>query len=780
MEFGSSYKYTGRTPSNTSQLSSAELQKGDTGSAAPNVQIEYSDDNVTFYGTPGAVAGDITHIRFSNDDGDTWDVVELVTGPEGAPGDDADNVVIQYGVATYGDDLLDGEGKFASSGSWSEGRGWLIENGVAQVTNYTPPSGSDLKHNLESSVADGTSLKLEFDITQSDDNIIYFIIRLQNSTTLAYKNLYYWDDGGEVPTGYHELSVVSDGEYDQILISCSGNSGTQVSLDNITLKTMGLTYSDEPTGDVEYMRVSIDGGDNFTDPFKVGWKINTVKIQFKDSTDIGDTYEDTYASGDDVMRISKDGGVNWIEDIQILGDDGSDGADGDSAYVYIAYASDDSGTGWTEEFNPDLDYIAIRTTSTEIATRQLSDFAGLWKNYKGEEGQSQYVFIGYATDSSGSNATTNPDAGTQYQYVSFLVKDTNETPDTSEFSDWHRFYGFMSDNFLTPIDGHDGGDASVNPATIGDTSYTNGGGGLDDMTVGEVFTGSSDINYVVEIDGTGTPDTFKWSKDGGTSWETTTVNITGSAQTLEEGVQITFGATTGHAVGDKWEWTAEAPDNGDRYILEDVSTQGTTYHSSFGTINKDMGDVATSLGDNDIVEYVSADGEFKIAFDSSASDSDRSVNILEDKNDETNRLWTFFHDTDTWEDMGEAYLHDNLPDIAPLGVPGAKNHLTDTQLNALTQNNGDLDSANNFHYHKSAYNETFTSADQDANNRVTLTHNLSASEVWIMVYVSGGNMVQPHNYTVINKNTNSKYIEFPGDIPGTYSITAMKPIIDGS
>ena len=85
---------------------------------------------------------------------------------------------------------------------------------------------------------------------------------------------------------------------------------------------------------------------------------------------------------------------------------------------------------------------------------------------------------------------------------------------------------------------------------IGNLDFT--GSGLDDMSIGGTYTEETDAEYLVEIDGTGTPDTFKWSKDGGTTWEATGVSITGSAQTLDNGVTVTFGATTGHTIGDQW------------------------------------------------------------------------------------------------------------------------------------------------------------------------------------------------------------------------------------
>lgn len=76
------------------------------------------------------------------------------------------------------------------------------------------------------------------------------------------------------------------------------------------------------------------------------------------------------------------------------------------------------------------------------------------------------------------------------------------------------------------------------------------GAGLNDATSGGTYTLAADAVFVVEIDGAGTPDTFKWSKDGGAYTET--VAITGSAQTLSDGVTVTFGATTGHTAGDIW------------------------------------------------------------------------------------------------------------------------------------------------------------------------------------------------------------------------------------
>jgi len=97
-------------------------------------------------------------------------------------------------------------------------------------------------------------------------------------------------------------------------------------------------------------------------------------------------------------------GATWVKYIGDDGEDGEDGIDGDSAYVYIAYASDDSGTDFTTTFDPALDYIAILATYTEIPSPAVGDFAGLWKNLGGSGSEyswnvnSSQQIIGYLTE----------------------------------------------------------------------------------------------------------------------------------------------------------------------------------------------------------------------------------------------------------------------------------------------------------------------------------------------------------------------------------------------
>lgn len=165
---------------------------------------------------------------------------------------------------------------------------------------------------------------------------------------------------------------------------------------------------------------------------------------------------------------------------------GADGADGEDAYVYIAYASDSSGTGFTTTFNANLDYIAIKSTTTPIATPQASDFTGLWKNYKGiqgiqgkqgvagEDGSSAYVYIAYASDANGTGFTTTFDASLDY----IAIKATTSpiaSPQASDFTGLWKNYkgekGNKGDTGAAGADGEDGLDITWKGTYSSGTAY---------------------------------------------------------------------------------------------------------------------------------------------------------------------------------------------------------------------------------------------------------------------------------------------------------------------
>ena len=108
------------------------------------------------------------------------------------------------------------------------------------------------------------------------------------------------------------------------------------------------------------------------------------------------------------------------------------------------------------------------------------------------------------------------------------------------------------------------------------------GSGTDDMSTGGSFTGGTTLNYRVQIDAEGTPDTFTWSDDGGSTWDAAGVAITGAAQTLNNGVTVIFVTTTGHTLNDRWDFTRQASDiNGNiiqqlKYISDNIGGSSTT------------------------------------------------------------------------------------------------------------------------------------------------------------------------------------------------------------
>lgn len=72
------------------------------------------------------------------------------------------------------------------------------------------------------------------------------------------------------------------------------------------------------------------------------------------------------------------------------------------------------------------------------------------------------------------------------------------------------------------------------------------------------FTSGS-VVYWVKIDGTGAPNTFQWGTGTvGSNIGASTVAITGAAQTLSNGVTISFSGTTGGVVADTWQFTVHA------------------------------------------------------------------------------------------------------------------------------------------------------------------------------------------------------------------------------
>jgi hypothetical protein len=147
----------------------------------------------------------------------------------------------------------------------------------------------------------------------------------------------------------------------------------------------------------------------------------------------------------------------WVRFQGLNGSDGINGTNGASAYLYMAYASDANGTGFSLTPNDTLGYMALLTSTTEMATLTADDFAGLWQNLQGPTGPagadgatgpagpagadgpagetgpagatgatgpagaSAYVYVAWASDASGTGFSSTPAPG--LTYLGILVSD---------------------------------------------------------------------------------------------------------------------------------------------------------------------------------------------------------------------------------------------------------------------------------------------------------------------------------------------------------------------
>ena len=203
---------------------------------------------------------------------------------------------------------------------------------------------------------------------------------------------------------------------------------------------------------------------------------------------------------------------------------GEDGEDGVNAYLYIAYASDDSGAGFTTTFNSALDYIAIKNTTTEIPTPQASDFTGLWKKYKGEKGDNGERGLNWRNEEYSGATTYSVDDALFYNGSSYrcILESTGNLPTNTTY--WALIAqkgldGEGSGDMLASVYDPTGiaGDAfdmdnmveGTNNKLVSSAEKTAWNDKLDDIT-GESIADLSDVDSIAGItDGK----VLKWSTD---------------------------------------------------------------------------------------------------------------------------------------------------------------------------------------------------------------------------------------------------------------------------
>ncbi len=166
---------------------------------------------------------------------------------------------------------------------------------------------------------------------------------------------------------------------------------------------------------------------------------------FQFSIDGATDWHDTQVAADRYYREQRNGG-EWSEAIALIKPT--------DAFVYVAYASDNSGADFNTTPSDALKYRAEIHVSEEIGTPSASDFsASIWVKYlgdtgaqgeqgiQGEAGIDAFVYVAYASDDSGTNWNLTPSVSLKYRAEIHSI--TALTPVESDFSGttWVKYLG---------------------------------------------------------------------------------------------------------------------------------------------------------------------------------------------------------------------------------------------------------------------------------------------------------------------------------------------------
>lgn len=144
-----------------------------------------------------------------------------------------------------------------------------------------------------------------------------------------------------------------------------------------------------------------------------------------------------------------------------VGNPGSPGVNGVSAYTVVAFASDTNGTGLSLTPNPSLPFVAFVTSTAPIPIIPAT-FTGRWVNYfglngsngtNGTNGQSVYPYVRYATDGAGTDFSATPTSTRKYISFLFSTTDLGPSPGVGNFTTWTKYIG---DDGADGVDGADG------------------------------------------------------------------------------------------------------------------------------------------------------------------------------------------------------------------------------------------------------------------------------------------------------------------------------------
>ena len=230
------------------------------------------------------------------------------------------------------------------------------------------------------------------------------------------------------------------------------------------------------------------------------------------------------ASTHKYVQYSYDGGKTWTTSIKMRGDDGTS-----VKIVGTAYTPDDLTAGEVVVLYSDSNHsTAINTDGLSSGDSYLVSgylcvynadnngfvCTGTIQGPAGNDGQSSYVFIRYATDANGTGISTNPSGKT---YIGVYTSNTNAQPAASAYT-WSKFVGDSAKNIALSANSQvfkmSGGSATPETITVtGRATNTS-------ITTWEYSVNGQDF-YTLPVGST--------TLSGVSRTDNTTVNVTGSS-----------------------------------------------------------------------------------------------------------------------------------------------------------------------------------------------------------------------------------------------------------
>jgi hypothetical protein len=143
----------------------------------------------------------------------------------------------------------------------------------------------------------------------------------------------------------------------------------------------------------------------------------------------------------------------------------------------------------------------------------------------------------------------------------------------------------------------DAGITATSQATGATSKPQKEGSGAAGAFLSGTFNGTNNLDYYIEIESTGEigTATFKWSDDGGATFDATGVGTSTSPVTLNNGVQIfwTQGAGDDVVAGDNWRFKAYLPYHRNKLLDRDRDTEWRSSSAAGQTLTFDLGAAQT-------------------------------------------------------------------------------------------------------------------------------------------------------------------------------------------